>query len=124
MLDGWKAYRHGDVEAGAFRLERCCDCDRCLDALTGLDPGAAERVRRRVVEAEAERVRRELAVAARRVDVTPVRDHLRELLEGGRSMTSVAVDAGLDRTTLNRVLRPDVRRVAAATASAVLAVGA
>ena len=40
--------------------------------------------------------------------------YLRELLEGGRSMTSVAVDAGLDRTALNRVLRPDVRRVAAA----------
>jgi DNA-binding phage protein len=41
----------------------------------------------------------------------------------GRTLTAIAVAAGLDRTTLNRVLRPDVKRVRASTSAALLAVG-
>jgi hypothetical protein len=122
--DRWTGYRHGDPAAGAYRFEHCCDCDRCLDALAELDPGAAERVRRRGVEAEADGVRRELAASSKRVDVGPVREHLRQLLASGRSMTSIAVEAGVDKTTLVRAMRPDVKRLHVRTAEAVLAVGA
>ena len=56
------------------------------------------------------------------VDVGPVADHVRRLLAGGMSRSEIAVAARFDRTTVGRVLRPDVRRVAAVTAEALLAV--
>jgi hypothetical protein len=122
FMGGWKGFRHGDPAAGEYRLEHCCDCGVCLATLAELNPLAAERVRRRAAEAEAERQRLAAVASHRKVDVVPAREHLRQLLATGRTMTSVAVDAGLDRTTLNRVLRPDVVRVRADTAQALLAV--
>jgi hypothetical protein len=80
--DGWKCYRHGDIEAGASRLEFSCDCERCLGALEEINPYAAIRKRQRLAEAEAEAEHQRLEVVAthRKVDVGPAREHLRQLL--------------------------------------------
>ena len=56
--------------------------------------------------------------APRRLDIGPVRERLRALLEAGMTYTDIAVAAGIDRTTLYRILRPDVRGVHIDTATA------
>jgi hypothetical protein len=76
-MNGWKAYRHSDVEAGEYRLERCCDCVHCTDALAQLNALAAEHKRRGQAAAEAERVHRELAAMPKRRDVGPARSRHR-----------------------------------------------
>ena len=111
----WQAPYHG---MGSMEALELCGCAKCLDELT---------TRRRLVERE--RWRQEhpgerWSARACTVEVGPVREHLRALLDAGMSRTEVAVAAGVDRTTLSRVLRADVRRVHADTATALLAVGA
>jgi hypothetical protein len=106
----WVTRVHGDPLLNAHGLARC-GCEVCLARLGEIDPDEHRRALERIA-----------AAAPKRCDVGPAREHLRRLLAGGRTMTSVAVDAGLDRTTLNRVLRADVRRVNVATAEALLAV--
>jgi Helix-turn-helix domain of resolvase len=60
--------------------------------------------------------------APRRLDVGPVRERLRALLEAGMTYTDIAVAAGIARTTLYRILRPDVRGVHIDTATALGAI--
>ena len=56
------------------------------------------------------------------VEVAAVRAHVVELLAGGMTRSALALAAGVDATTVTRLLRPDVRQVRTATAEAVLAV--
>jgi Helix-turn-helix domain of resolvase len=60
--------------------------------------------------------------APRRLDVGPVRERLRALLEAGMTYTDIAVAAGIARTTPYRILRPDVRGVHIDTATALGAI--
>jgi hypothetical protein len=59
----------------------------------------------------------------KRVDVAPARGHIVELVAQGWSLTRIATAAGVDKTTLVRAMRPDVKRLHVRTAEAVLAVG-
>ena len=53
--------------------------------------------------------------APRRLDVGPVHERLRPVLEAGMTYTDIAVAAGIPRTTLYRILRPDVCTVSTST---------
>lgn len=55
-------------------------------------------------------------------DVGPVRERVQALLAAGLTRQQLAERTGLDRTTINRLLRRDVRRVHTDTAAALLAV--
>jgi DNA-binding phage protein len=103
---------HGDPLMNAYELVKC-GCEVCLARLGEIDPDELERAHERIA-----------AAAPKRVDVGPAREHLRRLLAVGRSMTSIAAEAGVDKTTLVRAMRPDVKRLHVRTAEAVLAVGA
>ena len=56
----------------------------------------------------------------KRVDVGPVRERVLELLASGWSRDEIATAAGVDRSTVCRLLRPYAARVSVDTAAAVL----
>ena len=58
----------------------------------------------------------------RGVGVDRVRRHVEHLLAAGMTRTDIAVAANLDRTTVGRLLRPDVHNVERGTARRLLAV--
>lgn len=109
---GWRAMKHG-VPVNREHL-LACGCPLCMEGYEKLVRWAAPPVR----PPEPEPVE-----PPRKVDVGPVRAHVLELLDT-MSRGEVAVAAGVDVTTIARLLRPDVRQVTVETAEAVLAVAA
>jgi hypothetical protein len=109
----WEAPQHG---AGSGEQLARCTCWACHHELARRR-SAGERARWRE-----EHPGVPFPSPLRTSEVGPVREHLAGLLAAGMTRTEVAVAAGVDRSTINRLLRPDVRRVADATAAAVLAV--
>jgi hypothetical protein len=109
----WQAPRHG---GGASEQLARCSCWECR----------AELGRRRLANQRArwrdEHPGRPFPGPRQTVEVDTVREHLAVLFAAGMTRLDVAVAAGVDRSTLGRLLRPDVRRVHVDTAAAVLAV--
>lgn len=103
---GWRATKHG---CGLTETMRRCGCPICFER--------AEVLERRHVPPppppEPE---------PKRLEVAPVAEHVRRLLAGGMSRTQLAVAAGIDRTTITRLLREDVCRVSVDTAERLLGI--
>jgi hypothetical protein len=106
----WVACRHG---VGSFDMVDACGCDVCATRAATMRAPRHPAVTRRPPAPPAE---------PRTVDVAPVREHVEQLLAAGMSRKSIAVAAGIDRTTVNRLLRADVTRVHVDTAETLLAV--
>ena len=103
----WKAFHHGAPVEHALVL---CDCPVCVERLGQLT------------------TRREpppppQPEPPKRVDAGPVREHVLELLGSGMSRDGIATAAGVDRSTVCRVLQPYAARVSVDTAAALLTVG-
>ena len=108
---GWRAFHHG-AGVTAEHLAGCCPlCDERL-----------EQLRPRPVGSQLPTAVPPAPEPPRTVDVGPVRAHVRELLATGVSREAIAVTAGIDATTIGRVLLVDVPGVLAKTATALLAV--
>jgi hypothetical protein len=107
---GWRASCHG--VGGDVPALRRCGCGPCRELADYWDESV--RMAGRPLASSPEP--KPPAV----VDIGPVRAMIVELLEG-MSRTELAV-AGIDKTTIARLLRPDVRAVRADTAEALLAV--
>jgi hypothetical protein len=107
FLTGWRAFFHG---AGTPTALEACGCPLCHERLELTGPRPAPLPPEPSPE------------PPRSVDVEPVRAHVRELLAAGVTRETIAVAAGIDSTTIGRLLRADVRGVLATTAAALLAV--
>ena len=110
VTDRWMAPHHG---VGQRSTLKACGCAVCMDAYEGWV--AAER--------EAGPVRRPPPEPAppRTVEIGPVRLLVVGLLDQ-MSRHELAAAAGIDATTISRLLRADVRRVSVTTAEALAAV--
>ncbi len=104
---GWRALRHG---CGPIADMRACACPVCWERAERIDhrPGPPP-------PPESE---------PKRVETGPVRDHVLELLAAGMSRDEIAIAAGIDRSTVCRLLKPYAAKVSCETAAALLAVTA
>lgn len=117
--NGWRASHHG--VGGDEKALRRCGCGPCME-MAEYWRQSFEQAARYGPAALARRPPAE--PVERTVPVGPVMKHLRQLAASGMSHTEIARAAGLDRSTLYRCRRADVKRVAESTASALLAVKA
>jgi len=103
----WRAPKHG---VGLADVLSACGCPVCVAVLDRRAAGAER--------PPAPPVRRPSPFVA----VDDTRARVQALIGAGWSRTAIAVAAGLDQATVDRVLRPDVQRIRVESAAGILAV--
>lgn len=119
-LQRWKATKHGVIvvsrSGDPVELLLACGCEPCAAR-------ADDWTERRERQSAARAARAEVVdPPPARVDADEVRAHLEDLIEGGMSSGQIAVAAGVDYSTVRRVLKPWASQVAATTARRLLMV--